>query len=1389
MTATSPRAADHRDDLRTSLDGDNHEPAPLFVRALHSFAPETLAGTSSHTSAQQQANSCLSFTAGQVIRCLNRDPSGWWDGELDGRRGWFPSNYTEVLHLTPGKVESASLSSSAAQLLSSIEHNVGLLDNAVRSRRKAHFQPSTACVISSIRTVLSATSALTRDSPVLRQHPSLSSSRKRILSSLAALVNQARKASAPVPPDPPPGQDERDAEDAQEMLRIARETLASVRAFLVAAEEMGVAVDLSLAVATSTSAEVPPTRASEASAAPLRAAKSLGNLRAQRRPTPSTAAEPVPASTSTFPARPPKSPSRSAAALAANPAHLTLRSPSALSLHLSTLHDSLLSTIAALIGHVHSHARSSSPASSFAHLIDLTREGIERVRDVLVVVEKVAARFTSSSPSTSDLDEMQSLAAAREKLYEATTALVAAARTATSPREGAAARKRSTDSSASVELARERKRVEREHDDEERQALLGAATGVLRAGGDCVGAVRSVVQQLAAGQEGAFELTLPRPKTGDELAEEHRRGEEAERSGSAHDGGAAPDSPAGSVAFADADEDAAASPSSVSAEAEQRAVARPPSDRASPRKGHAHTLSMLGRKATSLSGLRGRYEGDGGAASGVAALTLEEAHEPEEEGAERRDEDGESACTGDSEQTVSSPVLSRPASFASTYSPVVDDGRRRSIKTSTSSLAPIDFASSPSPSSPSFSEHHSTRPNSLAMHRGKSSESAHSASSSRATAHSLASSSAVTSGTAETSPRSSIQSPPSIAAALLNAAPRTSLGSVNELARASPSSSPNATPRGSVSSGSTSATWFLERDYLPQEISFNADGHVSGGTLRCLVERMTLHDTTIDAAFSNTFLLCFRMFTTPLDLANLLWARFDLVPPRHPDSGADLSVDELKQWTAQKLTPIRLRIFNLFKTWVESYWLHGPDGEIVDGLLEWCAGRLKAAMPSASTRLADLVRKRVVAAQHDEAAAVAAKRESGEDFLLGHNNGSSSSLASRSASPSMSMNSSTLSLGVSSAPPVAAVRNGFAGGGLNRMQSTDRLKAGKALVPFSSLATGSSATSSSSASPAIDAYSPSAAAAASAPPPVATKSLVANLRPALSGRRSLLSSVTEIDALELARQLTIMESRVYCSIRADELLGAGNGGAGAGSAKHVSEAMRTPNVRKMSSLSTRLTGWITEAILGEQDQKRRTGLLKHFIKLGERLLHLANYNALFAVFTALNSSTISRLRKTWDGLAPKYRSTFETLRKATDHGRNYAEYRQKVRQAVPPCLPFVGLFLTDLIFVFEGNRAERPSPADPSLLLINFDRYHKMARIVGELQRFQSPYSLVEVPELQAYLSQELEGLKRGQDAQSLYCQSLMIEPRQGGHASSSAASIISSQDSHRPRDIFNWRG
>lgn len=72
-----------------------------YVLAMHDFAP------------QQSNVTCLTFRAGQVIRVLNRDTSGWWDGELDGRRGWFPSNYvtSEVGLLTDEELPGGKVSS------------------------------------------------------------------------------------------------------------------------------------------------------------------------------------------------------------------------------------------------------------------------------------------------------------------------------------------------------------------------------------------------------------------------------------------------------------------------------------------------------------------------------------------------------------------------------------------------------------------------------------------------------------------------------------------------------------------------------------------------------------------------------------------------------------------------------------------------------------------------------------------------------------------------------------------------------------------------------------------------------------------------------------------------------------------------------------------------------------------------------------------------------------------------------------------------------------------------------------------------------------------------------------------------------------------------------
>ncbi|KAL2101663.1 hypothetical protein ACEWY4_003424 [Coilia grayii] len=39
----------------------------------------------------------LKFEVGEIIELLQPLDNGWWEGKIDGVRGWFPANYVKVL--------------------------------------------------------------------------------------------------------------------------------------------------------------------------------------------------------------------------------------------------------------------------------------------------------------------------------------------------------------------------------------------------------------------------------------------------------------------------------------------------------------------------------------------------------------------------------------------------------------------------------------------------------------------------------------------------------------------------------------------------------------------------------------------------------------------------------------------------------------------------------------------------------------------------------------------------------------------------------------------------------------------------------------------------------------------------------------------------------------------------------------------------------------------------------------------------------------------------------------------------------------------------------------------------------------------------------------------
>ena len=464
----------------------------------------------------------------------------------------------------------------------------------------------------------------------------------------------------------------------------------------------------------------------------------------------------------------------------------------------------------------------------------------------------------------------------------------------------------------------------------------------------------------------------------------------------------------------------------------------------------------------------------------------------------------------------------------------------------------------------------------------------------------------------------------------------------------------------------------LERTYA-HELLHNKDGQVTGGTLPALVEKLSTPDSTPDSMFVSTFYLTFRLFATPTELAQALVDRFDYVAESPHIAG-----------------PVRLRVYNVFKGWLESHWRDLSDHEALAIIEPFAKDKLSKVLPAAGRRLLELAEK---------------------------------------------------------------------------VSSTDG-----ALVPRLVSSMGKTSTS-------IAQYIP---ADTPIPSSVMSRSQTSALKNWKMGGSN--PSILEFDPLELARQLTVKEMNIFCTILPEELLG---------SEWTKRSGSNAVNVRAMSTLSTDLSNLVADTILQYDDAKKRAVIIKHWIKIAHRCLELNNYDSLMAIICSLNSSTIVRLKRTWEAVSQKRKDMLKDLQAIVKPDKNYATLRKRLNDHVPPCLPFVGTFLTDLTFVDAGNPATKqlPGPSDgESIPVINFDKHTRTAKIIGELQRFQIPYRLAEVPELQEWLQAQIVRVKSSSDhenVQQYYRKSLLLEPRE---TIQPRGSPVESQGSQKEKfDLFSW--
>jgi son of sevenless-like protein len=448
--------------------------------------------------------------------------------------------------------------------------------------------------------------------------------------------------------------------------------------------------------------------------------------------------------------------------------------------------------------------------------------------------------------------------------------------------------------------------------------------------------------------------------------------------------------------------------------------------------------------------------------------------------------------------------------------------------------------------------------------------------------------------------------------------------------------------KASVSSNTSSPSVpkapYLGPDYAPEDVIFNNTGPtptVKAGTLKSLIQILTAHDGG-DPQYMSTFLLTYRSFTTTPQLLEFLSQRFNLEPP------SNLKPIQVEEWTEKKLTPIRMRVVIILKTWLETYYMDHEDCGLLEWLREFALFVIKEALPFATDQLIKLIDKRIESADPE----------------------------------------------------------------LRRM------------VPNLSADLPSS-------------YIPKA-----------------------------YDGVLDINPTEIARQFTLMEFQMFSQIKPVECLN-----KAWSSQNKNSEKIFCPNIRGMIEHFNQLTSWVAFTILSESDISHRASVYKHYILIAERCYELNNFNALTAILAGLNSAPIHRLKRTLESLSHKSIETMSRLKRVMESGKNFSLYREHLHKANPPCVPFLGMYLTDLTFIEDGN-----SDILPDTNLINFSKRSKTAAVIREIQQFQNVnYQLRPLPPLQAMLQKRLSSTY---DAHTMYARSLKLEPRES--AEQKVARILS---------------
>ncbi|GAM19410.1 hypothetical protein SAMD00019534_025850 [Acytostelium subglobosum LB1] len=256
------------------------------------------------------------------------------------------------------------------------------------------------------------------------------------------------------------------------------------------------------------------------------------------------------------------------------------------------------------------------------------------------------------------------------------------------------------------------------------------------------------------------------------------------------------------------------------------------------------------------------------------------------------------------------------------------------------------------------------------------------------------------------------------------------------------------------------------------------------------------------------------------------------------------------------------------------------------------------------------------------------------------------------------------------------------------------------------------------------------------PPPMLTQEEVAQMM--VVDDRVLFN----FDINDIAIQITLIEFEQFKCIRPHELLDLAW-------TKAKTKYKTSPSICRFTEHFNNFSFWIQMQVVKHGKVKERVSALKRIIALGECFVNLNNFYGAMGVLASLESAAVSRLQKTWDQLPEASVESYRALQALLSPNGSYKVYRERLNQTSSACIPYLGVYLTDITFIYEGN----PDHKDG---LINFTKLREITTTILSILQFQNTLEYYYEPNEKIRSQLDL----RAPNSDTIYKMSLTAEPR-----------------------------